>query len=217
MRTIRLVIIAAVFTSLLGPPVAANAVVSSRSQLKGGYGFAQWDVRSGTTRQTGFVDASEQPRWLYVTRCTDRFDTNGTYVSTVCTLASTQEFIFTIGRARLTAASVTAADVPAQRCTYIGFADPTCTPATIGLNVTWIGKGAISRDSSTFHEIRDGFAYVAHANGSSRRAIATGTVGDRTFIKGALSFARIGYATSGSVDVCLAPQPCDGARPSTAP
>lgn len=124
-------------------------------------------------------------------------------MSETCTYGPTTEFTFTIDERGLTSAAVTAPDVRARTCTYDVDFNETCSRTSVDIDVTWTGRGKISRGGYNDRSIGDGYVFVTHFNGTWRRAIATGTIGDVTFTKDDLSFAQIGFARSGSIDVCL--------------
>jgi hypothetical protein len=201
MRTLRVFIFAALIIGLVTAP--ADAAQTFHSRLKGGTAYAEWYSSSGNTTQSGFIDVSDRYDELYFSQCTDEYDSTGDFVSATCTSGFTTDFTFTIDQRGLTSATVTATDVRARTCTYDADFNTTCERAKIDIDVTWTGRGSLSRGGYNERSIGDGYVFVSHFNGTWRRAIATGTIGEVTYTRDDLSYAQIGFARSGYVDVCL--------------
>ena len=202
MRTLRIVVFTALLLAVgVAPALAAQTY---HTRLKGGTAYAEWYSSSGTTSDSAYLQVSDRYDELYFSQCTDTYNTSGAFLGATCTSAYTTDFTFTIDERGLTTATVTAADVRARTCTYdADFNQTTCTRTRIDLEVTWTGRGSISRGGYNDRSIGDGYRFISHFNGTWRKAIATGTIGDVTYTKDDVSYAELGFARSGSIEVCL--------------
>jgi hypothetical protein len=192
-----------VTTLALGATAPAHATETFNVRLKGGTAYAEWYSRSDTTSKSGYIEVSDRYDELYFSVCTNNYTPAGDFVGGTCTYGSTSDFTFTMDEKGLTYATVSATDVRARTCTYDADFNETCSRTRVDLDVTWKGRGDISRSGYNDRSNGDGYVYVDHFVGTSRKASATGTIAGVTFTKDDSTYARIGYARSGYTEICL--------------
>jgi hypothetical protein len=191
--------------ALAGPASGASGQVT-HFRFHGGFAEAFWETSTATsfTDTSVTVSTSKQGSGLFVDRFTAHFDANGNFTGATETSSEvTGGFSFTL-RHRLAGASLSGSGLPAVRCTFdADFNQTGCTATTIGVTVTWTGRGPIAREVSNEHFKSDGFSVTDHFNGTSRDATASGRVAGGTLSASALQFADVGTAKSGSTTVCI--------------
>jgi hypothetical protein len=187
---------------------SANAAAAQVTHFRfsGPSADADWETSTATsdTDTSVSVSKSKQGSHLLVDQFTTHFDANGNFTGATDTSSEvTGGFSFTL-RHRLAGASVSGSGLSAMRCTLdADFNQTGCSATTIGVTVTWTGRGPIAREVSNEHFKSDGFSVTDHFNGTSRDATASGRVAGGTLRASALQFADVGTAKSGSTTVCI--------------
>lgn len=192
--------------SLAGPASAAPGQVTHFTD-KGTFAEADWQVTAGTTFTETYlnVSASSTGSQLFLQRFVGHKDAEGEVIGDTLTTVEVQDgFTFTINASKLSSASVRATDLPAQVCDIDAngeLVEP-CASTTVDLNVTWTGVGPISRSVSNSHYGTEGFRINEHFSGTSRQAVATGTVAGSTLTVDDLQGASLGKNKSGTTKSC---------------
>jgi hypothetical protein len=191
--------------ALAGPANAAPGQVT-HFRFSGNSAEAAWETSTATTVTDASVTVSTSKHGssLFVDRLTSHFGANGNFTGATDTFAEvTRGFSFTLGH-RLARARLSGSGLPATTCTFDANFDQTgCRATTIGVAVTWTGRGPISRGVSNEHFKSDGFSVTSHFNGTFRDATATGTVGGVTLRASALQFADLAITKTGTTTVCI--------------
>jgi hypothetical protein len=177
------------FTGTAGNAGAAGSPVThARSNMA--FADAGWFTESGDEFTASGVSAGKS-LWgtgseIHVWR------TSGTMGGTTTSVSAdaTSGFRFTIDAKRLSGASVSATDLPAVKCTYDENGEQVgeCTDTTVDLNVTWSGRGTVTKGSYNEHVRSGGSMTRVHVLWTSRDALASGS------LDGALSAADLEYA-----------------------
>ena len=95
--------------------------------------------------------------------------------------------------------------VPVTICTHLFV---TCNPGTASVTVRWTGSGPITRGAITGRpDVEPGsgalYLFDEHLSGSSRTAVATGTLNSHPLTTPSLASATIGTVRDGTIFVCL--------------
>ena len=187
------------FGSLL-PAEAANANPGQVIHIRfvGPMGDAAWDTGPGPNATSTLVLA--EPSQLIVDQATGTEDTDGVITNGTDTSADvTSGFSFTIDKAQLTTASLSASGIPATSCAIDGIGNDTnCTPTTIDLTVAWTSLGPIQHvTTQNLHQSFGDTIENLHMNGTLRLGNAIGTF-DRSVLvnnipadNGALAFTNV--------------------------
>jgi hypothetical protein len=191
--------------ALAGPASAAPGQVT-HLRLSGTVADALWITSSPTSSTFTSVDVSKsrQDSALVVDQVTNNHDASGVFIGGTETFAYvTSGFSFTL-RQPLASASLSGSGLPASTCTFdANFNTIGCSATTIGVSVTWTGQGAITRGWFNEHFKNGGFSQIDHFYGTSRHAVATGTVAGLTLSVSELQFAHLGTVKAGTVTICV--------------
>jgi hypothetical protein len=176
-------------------------------RFHGSFAEAAWFTSTSTSSTDTYLNVQKTKKGgeeLFVDRFTTHFDANGNPTGyTDTSVDVTSGFSFTVNK-NFTSASVSGSNLPATRCTYdVDFNLIGCSDTTISVDASWTGVGPISHETSHDHFRSDGFSENDHFNGTSRNAIATGTIGGRTLTANDLEFADMGRANSGTTVICI--------------
>jgi len=201
----------AVFTVLAvaGPASAAPGQVTLE-HFNGTQVFAEWytNSASSTTITLAGVDQDKFQglNELFVEQAVINLDADGNITGgTLLFAGEVSGFSFAIDHAHLASASMSASGVPAEFCILDANLNQTsCSPTTaIDVNVSWTGQGPITHDVLTQHSRTGGFSVTSTSNGTSRSAIASGTIAGGTFNTSDLAFAGLEKDKGGRITVCV--------------
>jgi hypothetical protein len=193
------------FLALAGPASAAPAQVT-HFRVSGTVADALWITSSATSSTFTSVDVSTstQDSALVVDQVTENHDASGNFTGGTETFAYvTSGFSFTLQQP-LASASLSGSGLPATTCTFdANFNTIGCSATTIDVSVAWTGQGAITRGWFNDHFKSGGFRQIDHFYGTSRHAVATGTVGGLTLSVTELQFAHLGTLKAGTITICV--------------
>jgi hypothetical protein len=199
--------------ALLTQPAAASAtgrptMAVQHELINGVFAGAEWQAQNRSRSSDVLVNVVRQrhgPPLLDLAATYDELDADGSVVDEKFIVTdTTQGFKFSTDPTGLSSA-VLAGHVPVTICTHLS---ATCRPGTVSLAVTWTGAGAITRGDTAWRpdvEPAPGSLYLfdEHTSGSSRAAVATGTLDGHSLTAPSLASAAIGTERDGSIFVCL--------------
>jgi hypothetical protein len=174
----------------------------------GVFANAEWQTQDETRSSDVLVNVIRQrhgPSILDLTAAYDQLDPDGTVVDeTFIVTDTTKGFQLSSDPTSLSSAALVGR-VPVTICTHLF---TICRAGTVSLAVTWTGSGAITRGATAWRpdvEPASGSLYLfnEHTSGSSRAAVATGTLNGHTLTLPSLASATIGTEHDGSIFVCL--------------
>jgi hypothetical protein len=199
-RRIGVVVALVVIAAMSFGSAGAAPAQTQHFRFHGTIADAEWVTESAS----GFVDTfvtvskSKTGQDLFV----DQFASTATGFTEVSAVAS-EGFSFSAA-SQLRTATLTASNLPATICTFDSdFNLIACNDTTINVSVTWTGQGAVARETFNDHFRNDGFSSNFHFNGTSRNAVASGTVAGRSLTADELLFADIARVNNGAIDRCV--------------
>jgi hypothetical protein len=198
---------------LLTLPTAARAngppTIAVQHDLTNGlFAGAEWQTQNQTRSSDVVVNVIRQrhgPSILDLTAAYDQLAPDGSVVDeTFIVTDTTRGFQLSSDPTGLSSAALVGR-VPVTICTHL-FA--ICGPGAVSLAVTWSGGGPITRGATSWRpdvEPASGSLYLfnEHTSGSSRAAVATGTLNGHPLTASSLASATIGTERDGSIFVCL--------------
>ncbi len=193
-----LAVMALAVLSFAGPASAARGqVMHFRSQ--GAFAEVFWATSEGGTYINAGTQKREAPGVVVLQSTTD--PETGNFTSTEAKGPAT----FTIDRAGLTTASVSATGLHGTTCTFDvnGNQIGECTTTTVGVSVTWTGQGPISRLVSNEHFKAGALSGTTHFQGTSRDATVGAAVTGLPAPLGDFQFADMAITKSSETTVCI--------------
>lgn len=209
MRRVPIVVAASLLgvLSLAGPATAAPGQVV-QFRYHGTFAEADWVVTSGNTFADTYLNVSKAKTGmttLFLQKFVTQIDDEGTFLgATQTTVDVTSGFTLSIDGVKLSTASVHGSGLPAQVCELDseGNTIEPCGSATVSVDASWTGEGPTSRSVSNSRFSTEGFRINDHFNGTSRNAVASGTVAGSTLTANDLEFAFLGTTNSGQTKFC---------------
>lgn len=174
----------------------------------GVFASAEWQRQTPTSSSDILVNVLRQhhgPSILDLAAVYDTLDATGVVIDeTFIVTDTTTGFRLSTDPTGLGSAALIGR-VPVTICTHL-FA--TCRPGTASLAVTWTGTGSVTRGATSWRpdvEPAAGSLYLFNerTSGSSRQAVATGTLNGHRLSATSLASATIGTVRDGSIFVCL--------------
>ncbi len=196
-RVIAVAAIAITALALAAAPAAAVRGQTTHVRFHGAYAEALWGVATSDSQVQSEVTASLSS--LLVVQSTAYFDPDGTFTGATMVSAEVNDgFTFSIDTVKLATASVSADGLPGQACTFDANGDLVgCSDVSIGLSVTWTGRGLIGTETTNERFRSCQVSYGYHSHGKSRDAVAAGTVEGVAFTSGDVMFSNLGTTHSG--------------------